>query len=98
LKITVRFESNQPIYGVVAYVDPDGNSDYDATSYAATLGPGDTFAFDLAALPRSTAPGEIRLVLLCASGQHLNNGPACQLRRRYAVGTDGRITVDPARD
>jgi len=94
LKITGQYKSNQPIYGVVAYVDPDGGSDYDAVSYAGTLGPDDSFSLDLAPLPRSKKPGEIRIVLLCVSGQHLNAGAVGQLRRRYTVDSDQRIVVE----
>lgn len=93
LKITGRYQSSQPVYGVVAYVDPDGNSDYNAASYAGKLGPDNTFAFELDELPKSKKPGEIRLGLLSASGQHLGFGRANEIRRRYSIGADGRMVV-----
>ncbi len=96
LTITGQFESSQPVYGVVAYLDPAGGNDYDAVSYAGTIGPKNTFSFDLASLPKSRKPGEIRLVLLCASGQHLNVGDGCQARFPYTVTPDGRVQVESA--
>ena len=96
LKVAGSFESSQPIYGVVLYVDPAGGSDYDAVSYAGTLGPDHTFTFDLADLPARVKTGEIRLLLLCASGQHLNVGGRCQARFNYTIGTDGLYQVVPA--
>lgn len=83
LKITGKYTSNQPIYGVVAYVDPEGGSDYDAVSYVGTLGANNTFSFDVNSLPTSKKAGEIRVILLCASGQHLNVGGNCQARLTY---------------
>jgi hypothetical protein len=94
LKIAGQFKSSQPVYGVVAYVDPDGGDDYDAVSYAGTLGADDTFSFALDSLPKSKKPGEIRIIVLCASGQHLNVGGGCQARFRYSVGDDDRLNVD----
>ena len=94
LKITGQFKSNQPVYGVAAYVDPDGDSDYNAVSYAGTLGSDQTFSFDLDSLPLSKKTGELRIILLCASGQHLNVGGACQARFPYAIGADGQFAVN----
>ena len=91
LKITGQFTSSQPIYGVVAYVDPDGGGDYNAVSYAGTVGANNTFTFDLESLPKKA--GQLRLVLLCASGQHLNVGDGCQAHFPYTVEADGRLTV-----
>ncbi|MBI1367081.1 MAG: hypothetical protein GC162_00355 [Planctomycetes bacterium] len=91
LNITGKFTSNQPVYGVVAYVDPDGHDDYDAVSYAGTLGADDTFSFEINSLPKSRKPGEIRLILLCVTGQHLAVGDTCQFRQRYTIDADGRI-------
>ena len=95
LKITGQFQSSQPVYGVVAYVDPDGGGDYDAVSYAGHLGPDHSFSFDLDWLPESKKAGEIRICVLCASGQHLNAGTANQAHFRYRIGeADGRMEVD----
>jgi hypothetical protein len=94
LKISGRFTSSQPVYGVVAYVDPNGGSDYDAVSYAGALGPDSTFTFELDSLPRAKKTGELRLCLLCASGQHLGNGRASQVRYPYTIGADGQMAVD----
>jgi len=93
VKIAGQYKSNQPIYGVVAYVDPDGGGDYDAVSYAGTLGADNSFTFDLKPLPKSKKPGQIRIVLLCASGQHLSAGDESQFSERYTVGDDGQIAV-----
>jgi hypothetical protein len=94
LNITGKFKSNQPVYGVVAYIDPDGGSNYDAASYVGTLGPDDSFAFNINSLPKSKKPGEIRIVLLCASGQSLNVGGEGQFHQRYTIDADGRLNVE----
>jgi hypothetical protein len=91
LKITGQFTSSQPVYGVVAYVDPDGGGDYNTVSYAGTVGQDHTFTFDLESLPKKA--GQLRLVLLCASGQHLNVGDGCQASFAYTVEADGRLAV-----
>lgn len=96
LKLTGQFQSSQPVYGVVAYVDPDGDSNYNAVSYAGNVGTDGTFSFAMNSLPKGSKPGEIRLILLCASGQHLKVGLACQARFRYTVGSDDRLQVDTA--
>ena len=96
MKVDGRFTSSQPVYGVVMYVDPAGGNDYDAVSYAGTLGPDHTFTFDLTDLPHKVKTGEIRLVLLCASGQHLSVGGRCQARFDYTIGADGLYQVTPA--
>ena len=96
LKVTGRFQSSQPVYGVILYVDPDGGSDYDAVSYAGTLGENNTFSFDLTNLPKKKPQGEIRIVLLCASGQDLSVGGRCQGRFNYTLGAGGLYAVVPA--
>ena len=93
LKITGQYTSSQPVYGVVAYVDPDGGDDYDAVSYAGSLGPDHTFSFDLDNLPKAKKNGELRLCLLCASGQQLSNGRNSQVHHPYTIGTNGVFTV-----
>ena len=96
LRITGRFLSDKPVYGVVAYLDPDGHiaSDrgYSAASYVANLGPGNTFSFDITSLPAGKS-GEMRISLLCASGQHLDNGKKYQAHFAYMVGADGRLAL-----
>ena len=95
VKINGRYVSDQPVYGVVAYAIPDAKTDHSEVAFTGTMGPDNTFAVDLNVLPRSWKTGDIRIILLCASGQHLNayvHAPASS-RWRYSVEADGRVMV-----
>jgi len=92
-RLTGRFKSNQPVYGVIAYADPEGRSNYDAVSYAGTVDADGRFAVDLTPMPRSDKQGEIRICLLTPSGQHLNASRSSQFNCTYTVGTDGNVSV-----
>ena len=94
-KITGHYTSNQPIYGVVAYVNPNVKDDHGAVSYLGTLGADNSFSIDVAAPPAPKGIGDVRIILLSASGQHLSAyaGTRAPFRQPYAMGVDKRITV-----
>ena len=68
LKVSGRVKSNLPVYAVVAYCDPEGGSDYDATT--ATAVPNEKGEFDISVRPEFKGrQGELRLVFLHVNGE-----------------------------
>ena len=96
-KITGEYKSNQPIYGVIAYANPNVDDDHGEFAYAGTLGPNNTFSIELGPLPRprKQKTADFRIILLCASGQHLSagSGTAAPFRKPYTLGEGGRIVI-----
>lgn len=67
LTITGVIDSDPPVYGVVAYLDPSGGGDYNAQSAATT--PNETGRFRLTMKSHYRGkPGQLRIVLLHANG------------------------------
>jgi hypothetical protein len=66
LRITGRIASAVPVYAVIAYYDPDGNSDYNATSWIAALDERGQFSVDVN--QPADAKGELRLVACHVNG------------------------------
>lgn len=81
-RVRGRVISGMPIYGIVAYTDPDGGSDYDATTQCSVPDEAGRFSIDCEALERGKK-GELRL-LVC----HVN-GKVSSDRFRYVVPRDG---------
>ncbi|MCW1925009.1 NPCBM/NEW2 domain-containing protein [Luteolibacter arcticus] len=98
--------ADPPVYGVVAYMDPEGGGDYDATSTSAVPDAEGRFALDCQALA-SGKKAELRVVFLQANGVasgFLNPTP---FRYPYSVDCDGsadisliksRLTLAPVAD
>jgi dienelactone hydrolase len=94
--VTGKITGDPPVYGVVAYTDPDGGSDYDATSATAVPAADGRFTLHCHALAAGKS-AELRLVFLQANGVasgFLSNTP---YRYRYAVGEDGSVDLSEAR-
>ncbi|MBL9082941.1 MAG: hypothetical protein JNK76_14095 [Planctomycetales bacterium] len=66
LRITGRIVSAVPVYAVIAYHDPDGNSDYNATSWIAAIDDSGRFSVEVNQPP--SAKGELRLVACHVNG------------------------------
>lgn len=67
LHVSGRITAAVPPYAVVAYNDPEGNSDYNATSWIAALGDDDAFACDVGEfVPGKKA--ELRIVVCHVNG------------------------------
>jgi hypothetical protein len=101
VKIAGTYTSNLPVYGIVAYANPDVGDDHYEFAFVGTLGPDSTFVVDVGPAPRphGEKPADIRIILLSAGGQHLSAfaGTSAPFRRSYTIGGDGRINVGAER-
>jgi len=90
--VTGTAQADPPVYGVVAYMDPAGNSDYNATTTSAVPDANGRFELKCEAL-EAGAVGELRLVFLQSNGVasgFLSNSP---FRYSYAVARDGTADI-----
>ena len=78
--------SDPPVYAVVAYLDPEGHSDYDARTVVAVPDAEGRFTLRCNALVAGK-PAELRIVFCHA------NGATSQLRYPYAVAADGQVEI-----
>ena len=88
--------ADPPVYAVVAYMDPDGGGDYDATTATAIPDAQGRFELDCNAL----APGknaELRVVFLQANGVASGFLSATPFRYPYRVAADGSVDVSAVR-
>ena len=92
----VTTPSNEPpVYAVIAYMDPTGGSDYDATTATAVPDAEGKFTLDCQALaPGKT--GELRVVYLQANGQASGFLSSTPYRYPYVVAKDGDVDLAPA--
>ncbi|MCG6154817.1 NPCBM/NEW2 domain-containing protein [Rubinisphaera margarita] len=88
IKVEGTISGSPPIYGVLAYFDPEGNSNYNAAVSAAVPDANGRFELECSAL----APGKralLRLVPLHANGALSNRGSLSQMQFPYSVSADG---------
>ena len=92
----VTTTSNEPpVYAVIAYMDPTGGSDYDATTTTTVPDQDGKFTLDCQALaPGKT--GELRVVYLQANGQASGFLSSTPYRYPYVVAKDGAVDLAPA--
>ena len=92
----VTTASNEPpVYAVIAYMDPAGGDDYDATATTAVPDKDGKFTLDCQALaPGKT--GELRVVYLQANGQASGFLSSTPYRYPYVVAKDGAVDLAPA--
>lgn len=91
-----KVTADPPVYGVVAYMDPEGGSDYDATTATAVPDAEGRFTLHCQALAAGKA-AELRVVFLQANGVasgFLSNTP---FRYPYRVNADGVADISAAR-
>lgn len=81
-----------PVYGVLGYMDPEGGSDYDATTTTAVPAADGRFTLDCQALKAGKA-GEFRLVFLQANGVASGFLSETPFRYPYTVAADGAVDV-----
>ncbi|MBI1347951.1 glycosyl hydrolase family 98 [bacterium] len=81
-------KGNPPVYAVVAYFDPAGNSDYNATTATAVPDRQGRFELQTDALTKDRS-GDLRLCLLHANGAVTDSRLQPQLKYPYAVAADG---------
>jgi hypothetical protein len=90
-----RVTADPPVYGVVAYMDPDGGGDYNATTATAVPDKEGRFELDCQALAPDK-PAQLRVVFLQANGVasgFLSNTP---YRYAYRVDKEGRADIRAA--
>ena len=83
---TVR--SKIPTYAVIAYVDPEGGSDYDARTYCAATADG---AFELAGMELPDGPAHLRLIACHVNGE--TTGIGSVIRRNRSGELDAEAMV-----
>lgn len=84
-----------PVYAVIAYLDPKGGSDYDATTSTAVPDRDGRFTLDCQALVPGK-DGELRVVLLQANGVASGFLSATPFKYPYTVAADGTADISAA--
>lgn len=90
-----RVTGNPPVYAVIGYLDPEGGSDYDATTTTAVPDAEGHFTLDCQSLVPNKA-GELRVVYLQANGVASGFLSATPYRYPYTVGADGTADISAA--
>ena len=93
---SARALADPPVYGVVAYMDPEGGGDYDATTTTAVPDAEGRFSLDCQALEPGKA-GELRITYLQANGVPSGNLSDTTFRYPYLVAKDGSVDITTAR-
>ena len=86
-----------PVYGVVAYFDPEGHGDYDATTATAVPNAEGRFTLKCDAL-KPGSPGELRLFPLHVNGSAAGQMSRTKFRYMYRVARDGTPIVESNAD
>ncbi|MEO1837243.1 MAG: NPCBM/NEW2 domain-containing protein [Akkermansiaceae bacterium] len=84
-----RLKANPPVYAVIAYADPEGGSDYDATT--ATAVPDKDGRFTLRC--RGLAKGKRAAFRLVACHVNGASSPSTRYSFSYSVGKDGKVDL-----
>ncbi|MGI9473533.1 MAG: NPCBM/NEW2 domain-containing protein [Rubripirellula sp.] len=90
IQIEGRVSATVPIHALIAYFDPEGGGDYDATTATAVPGSEGEFAMRSGAL-RKDKSAELRLVAC-----HVNGSTSTQ-KFAYSVDSDGRVDLSKIR-
>ena len=88
IHVAGRLVANPPAYAVVAYFDPEGGGDYDATTATAVPDADGNFSFSCDALPPGKS-GELRLIPLHVNGSTGGWMSQTKFKYPYSVGKDG---------
>ena len=91
-----KVTADPPVYGVIAYMDPDGGGDYDATTATAVPDMDGKFVLHCQALARGKS-AQLRIVYLQANGVASGFLSATPYRYSYSVGSDGKADISMAR-
>ncbi len=91
-----RVVADPPVYAVVAYMDPEGGSDYDATTATAIPDEDGRFTLHCHALAPGK-PAELRVVFLQANGVASGFLSATPFRYPYSVDDAGKADISAAR-
>lgn len=96
LRIGGRIQSKIPVHGVIAYLDPDGDSDHDAFAFPGIPESDGSFEIICGKLD-CNRPGEIRIVILQADGNASGFMSGTPHRVPYQIGPDGELDLGLAR-
>ena len=88
IKVSGKMKASPPLYAVVAYFDPEGGSDYNATTATAVPDADGNFSLSCDALARGKA-GELRLIPLHVNGSTGGWMSQTKFKYPYKVGRDG---------
>lgn len=88
IQVTGIVKADPPVYAVVAYFDPEGGSDYDATTASAIPTADGRFTLGSEALRHGKA-GELRLFPLHVNGSAAGQMSATRFRYSYFIKDDG---------
>ena len=95
---TGKVSADPPVYGVVAYADPEGGGDYDATTATAVPDGAGKFEFHFPAdALKPGKKGELRVVFLQANGVASGFLSATPYRYPYQVAADGKADISIAK-
>lgn len=97
IRVTGTVRADPPVYAVVAYMDPDGGSDYDATTSTAVPDANGNFLLECHALLPGK-PGELRLTFLQAHGAASGTMSNTPYRFPYIVDANGRVDLGDTPD
>jgi hypothetical protein len=87
-----KVTADPPVYGVVAYTDPEGGGDYDATTATSVPDKDGKFTLHCQALKPGKS-GELRVVFLQANGVASGFLSATPFRYPYSVAKDGKVDI-----
>lgn len=88
IQVSGVVNGDPPVYAVVAYFDPDGGGDYDATTATAVPTTDGKFTLQSSALKAGVA-GQLRLFPLHANGSAAGQMSRTRYRYAYDVAADG---------
>lgn len=88
VRLTGRIHSDIPVHAVIAYLDPEGGSDYDARTHVVVPDEDGNFTIDCTAFHGER--GQVRLVKVHANGWAQFSA---DLRLDYTRTRDGQLTV-----
>jgi hypothetical protein len=94
--VSGRAVAEPPVYGIVAYMDPEGGGDYDAPTITAVPDAEGRFSLDCQEL-KPGATGELRITFLQANGMPSGPLSSTPFRFPYSVAKDGTADIGAAR-
>lgn len=89
-------KADPPVYGVVAYMDPEGGGDYDATTTTAVPDKDGKFVLHCQAFAKGKA-GELRVVYLQSNGVASGFLSATPYSYPYRVESSGKVDISASR-
>lgn len=97
IRVTGTVRADPPVYAVVAYMDPAGHSDYNATTATAVPDADGAFMLECHALIPGS-PGELRLTFLQAHGAASGIMSSTPYRFSYSVDENGNVDLGSTPD